>query len=97
MPEGVQSRPLVAVAIPVPPEVIEAIAERAAEIVLTTLAATNGPTSPYLTIVEAADYLRCKRQRIDDLLSSGRLTRHKDGTRTLVSRAELDRHLGNSG
>jgi excisionase family DNA binding protein len=49
--------------------------------------------SPYLTIVEAAEYLRCSRQRVDDLLSSCWLMRHKDGSRTLVSRAELDGYL----
>jgi excisionase family DNA binding protein len=47
------------------------------------------PASPYMTIPEAADYLRCPRQRIDDLLSQRRLARFKDGARTLVSRAEL--------
>jgi excisionase family DNA binding protein len=51
------------------------------------------PLSPYMTVVEAADYLRCSRQRVDDLLSQRRLTRHKDGSRTLVSRAEIERHL----
>jgi excisionase family DNA binding protein len=45
--------------------------------------------SPYLTIDEAAVYLRCRRQRIDDLLSQGRLSRIKDGARTLISRGEL--------
>jgi excisionase family DNA binding protein len=45
--------------------------------------------SPYMTIPEAAEYLRCSRQRIDDLLSQRRLTRHKDGKRTLVSRDEV--------
>jgi excisionase family DNA binding protein len=51
------------------------------------------PESPYLTIPEAATYLRCTRQRIDDLLSSGRLTRRKDGSRTLVLLAEIEHHL----
>jgi excisionase family DNA binding protein len=49
--------------------------------------------SPYLTIPEAAVYLRCKRQRVDDLLSQRRLTRFKDGARTLVSRAEIETYL----
>lgn len=49
--------------------------------------------SPYMTIPEAATFLRCKRQRVDDLLSSGRLTRHKDGGRTLVSRLEIQSYL----
>jgi excisionase family DNA binding protein len=52
----------------------------------------KGP-SKYMTILEAADFLRCARQRVDDLLSQGRLTRLKDGTRTLISRDEVEQHL----
>jgi excisionase family DNA binding protein len=50
--------------------------------------------SPFLTVGEAAAYLRSSRQRVYDLLSSRRLTRHKDGARVLISRAELDTYLG---
>jgi len=48
---------------------------------------------PYLTIPETAELLRCRRQRVDDLLSQRRLSRHKDGSRTLVSRAEVEEYL----
>jgi excisionase family DNA binding protein len=59
-----------------------------------TFAATrNGSASPYLTVQEASEYLRCKPQRVHDLLSQGRLTRFKDGGRTLVSRAEIEAWL----
>jgi excisionase family DNA binding protein len=50
-------------------------------------------SSPYFSVPEAAAYLRCKRQRVDDLLSQGVLTRIKEGGRTLVARAELEAHL----
>jgi excisionase family DNA binding protein len=64
---------------------------------LATIAAVVAPPaatqSPYMTIPEAAALLRCKRQRIDDLLSQGRLARYKDGSRTLVSRREVEEHL----
>jgi excisionase family DNA binding protein len=76
-----------------PAEVLEVIAQRAAEIVLEHQDATAEP-SPFMTVAEAAEYLRCKRQRVDDLLSSGRLTRHKDGSRTLISRREVEDHVG---
>jgi excisionase family DNA binding protein len=76
-----------------PPTLIEAIAQRAADLVLHQLETARDQTSPYLTIPEAATYARCKRQRIDDLLSARRLTRYKDGRRTLVLRAELEAHL----
>lgn len=77
---------------------VEAIAERAAEIVLARLAAERpAGASEYLTVPEAAELLRAKRQRVDDLLSMGRLTRFKDGARTLVSRAELEAYLAGEG
>ena len=58
--------------------------------------ATPAPASPYMTIPEAATYLRCSRQRIDDLLSQKRLQRFKDGSRTLISRTELETHMTGS-
>jgi excisionase family DNA binding protein len=51
------------------------------------------PGSPYMTVPEAAEYLRCQPQRIHNLLSEGRLTRVKDGGRTLLLREEIERHL----
>lgn len=82
----------------VPDGFLDAVAERAAEIVLSRLALEQAPPdSPFLSVDEAAAYLRSKRHRVYDLLSSGRLTRHKDGSRVLVSRAELDAHLASNG
>ncbi len=78
-----------------PDEAIQALAEMVYERLATRDAVTA--LSPYMTIREAAEYLRCSRQRIDDLLSSQRLTRHKEGRRTLVRRAEIERHVGGSG
>ena len=73
---------------------IEALVAETVERKLIEREADNpGSISPYMTVAEAADFLRCKRQRVDDLLSSGRLTRHKDGTRTLVSRAEIEAYV----
>jgi excisionase family DNA binding protein len=74
-----------------PDALVESVAERAAALVLEQLAA---PASPYMGVAEAADYLRCKPQRIYDLVSSRRLTKLKDGSRVLVLRAELDAYLG---
>ena len=77
-----------------PAELVEAAAERAAAIVLQRLEQEHtAAQSPFMTVAEAAAYARCKPQRIYDLLSSRRLTRHKDGARTLIQRAELDAHL----
>jgi excisionase family DNA binding protein len=50
-----------------------------------------GPApSPYLTVQEAAEYLRTTRQAVDDMLSAGKLPRRKVGRRTLVARADLE-------
>jgi hypothetical protein len=48
-----------------PPEVVEAIAERAAELVLARLAdqRETESESPYMTIPEAAEYARTSRQQ----------------------------------
>jgi excisionase family DNA binding protein len=87
----VNSDPL---ALSIPEELVEEIARRVAEILLARQPSSNGNApSPYLTIVEAAELLRSKRHRVDDLLSRGTLTRVKDGTRTLVARAELEDYL----
>jgi excisionase family DNA binding protein len=51
------------------------------------------PASPYMTIPEAAEFLRCSRQRVDDLLSQGPLQRVKDGARTLIRRSDLAAYL----
>jgi len=76
-----------------PDELIESIAARAAELMAEKLPKAE-PPSPYFTVQEASEYLRCSRQRIYDLLSAGRLTRRKDGARVLLSRAELEGYLG---
>jgi excisionase family DNA binding protein len=71
-------------------EEFEALAARVAELEARLAEATTArDTGTYMTVQEAAGYLRCSRQRIDDLLSQRRLTRFKDGSRILVSRSEL--------
>jgi excisionase family DNA binding protein len=82
------------VALTLSEEAIERIAMRAAEIVLAELDANATSEEPYFTVAEAATYLRAKPQRVYDLLSAGRLTRHKDGRRVLIARTDLDAHLG---
>lgn len=86
------------IAVTVPPELVEAIAELVEERVLERLEADRRDSvSPYLTPVEAAELLRAGRQRVYDLLSSGRLRRYKDGARVLVSRDELEAYLDGDG
>jgi len=73
---------------------VERIASQAAALVLERLEGQEpSAPSPYLTVAEAATYLRCSRQAVDDLLRRGRLTRHKRGEgrngRVLVLRSEV--------
>jgi excisionase family DNA binding protein len=81
-----------AAALPIPPEWLDALADLVADKLADRLPAAPEP-SPYMTTAEAAAYLCCKPQRVHDLLSAGRLTRHKDGRRTLIARADLEAHL----
>lgn len=53
--------------------------------------------SPFLTVAEAAVYLRASRQRVYDLLSSRRLPKYRDGARVLIRRVDLDAYLGQPG
>jgi excisionase family DNA binding protein len=74
-------------AIPIPPEVIEAIATRAAEIVLDKL---GGGPSPWMTRREAAAYLHLPLSRLE---KSRDIPAHRDGGRLLYHREELDSYF----
>lgn len=70
------------------------VASRAEAILRERLEEVGSPAaSPYLTVAEAAELLRSSRQRVYDLVSDGRLTRRKDGSRVLVARAEIEAYL----
>ncbi len=77
-------------------EQVEVIARRVAEL-LAGESQRPAAGSPFVTVAEAAELLRCSRQRVDNLLSAGRLRRVKDGRRTLIERAELERYLAGAG
>jgi excisionase family DNA binding protein len=55
------------------------------------------PADGWLTVPEAADYLRCPTSRIYALTSAGRIPYVKDGSRTLFRRSELDVWLRDGG
>jgi excisionase family DNA binding protein len=75
-----------------PEGLLERIARRAAEVVLARLAERDGwqQESPWMTIAEAAEYLRCNRQRIYELRSARRLTPHVENGRALCARDEVE-------
>jgi excisionase family DNA binding protein len=73
------------------PEALELLAAKVAELIGLPQEPSNA--SPYMTVPEAAEYMRAKPQRCYDLLSAGRLTRYKDGSRVLLNRVEVDVYL----
>lgn len=76
-----------------PPEVLEAIAERAAEI----LADRQGERTGYLDVAGAAEFLACPKSRIYALVSADRIPYEKDGSRLLFDRGELRAYVANGG
>jgi excisionase family DNA binding protein len=68
--------------------------ERVARRVAALVGESQPAVDPLLTVEEAADYLRCEKQRVYDLASSRRLAAAKDGRRSLFRRSALDAYLG---
>lgn len=54
-------------------------------------------TSPWLTAIEAAEYLRCPLSRIRKLTMTDELPVHRDGRRVLYRREELDEYVEAGG
>ena len=77
-----------------PVELVEVIAERAAAIVR-----GNPPVGPepWLGVPEAAGHLACPSSRIYALVSVGRIPHHRDGSRLLFRRSELDAWVERGG
>ena len=73
---------------------VQALEELVRRVVREELDARTPPPSPFMTVPEAAEYLRTSRQRVDGLLSAGHLKRVKEGGRTLVRRVDVERWLG---
>ena len=71
---------------------VEAIARRVAELLGGRLTPPAEP-SPWMTVEEAAEYLRCRPKRVYDLVSQSRIPAHRDGSRRLFLRTELDEYL----
>lgn len=53
--------------------------------------------SPWMTALEAADYLRCPVSRIRKLTMTGELPCERDGRRVLYNRDALDAYLRAGG
>lgn len=83
-----------ALSIELPDELLEAIAERAAQLV----AERQAPEAAgYLDVGGAAEFLAAPVSRIYALTSAGRLPHHRDGSRLLFDPAELRAYVQNGG
>jgi excisionase family DNA binding protein len=82
------------VTLELPPELIEVIARRAAQIVLET---QREQPEPWLGAEAAAAYLASEKSRIYALVSKRAIPFHKDGTRLLFRASELDRFVEEGG
>jgi excisionase family DNA binding protein len=80
--------------ISLPEVLLEVIAERAAAIVQ-----RRQPVGadPWLGVHEAADHLACPASRIYALVSARRIPHHRDGSRLLFRRSELDAWVERGG
>ena len=76
-------------------EIVERIAERAADLVAERKVETVA--DGYLDLAGAADFLACPRSRIYSLVSAKRIPHHRDGSRLLFDRQELREYVHNGG
>jgi excisionase family DNA binding protein len=83
-----------ALSLRVPPDLVEVIAARAAELMADRLAAES---APFLNVAGAAEYLACAPSRIYALVSTRRIPHHRDGSRLLFRRSELDAWVRRGG
>jgi excisionase family DNA binding protein len=74
---------------------LEAIARRAAAIVLEQMGDQGG--DGFLDVEGAAAFLACPKSRIYSLVSARRLPHHRDGSRLLFDRAELRAYVAAGG
>jgi excisionase family DNA binding protein len=80
--------------ITLPAEVVEAIAQRAAAIVLAQHDNVEANGTPWLSGARAAaDYLGWPRERIYKRVAAGELPHYREGDRLMFRRDELDRWL----
>ncbi len=73
-------------------EQLSEIARRAAALI-----PPSEPTvSPWLNVTDAAERLRCRKDRIYDLIALGKLHPRRDGRRVLLHRDDLDAYIEGS-
>ena len=74
----------------IPDELIEELAQRISDKLREQIPSQPTTTSPWLTASEAATYLGCGKRRIYDLAGANRIPLHREGSRLLFRRDDLD-------
>lgn len=74
-------------ALELPPELLEHLAELAAALVAERL---EPAAEPWIGVGTAAEHLDCPRSRVYALASAGRVPLERDGSRLLFKRSQLD-------
>lgn len=75
--------------LPVPVELLDALASRVSARLAEHVAALK-PPEPYLSAQEAAAYIAAPVSRVHDLAAANRLRHYRDGRRLLFRREDLD-------
>lgn len=81
------------IAVSVPDELVELVAERAAALVRESAA----PVSGWLGVEQAAEYIGCPKSRIYRLVHLERIPHEHEGARLLFNRCEMDEWIRNGG
>ncbi len=82
-------------ALTLPDELLEQVAERVAAILDQRAEAESD--RGFLDVAGAAEFLACPTSRLYSLTSAGRIPHHKDGSRLLFDRDELRTYVHNGG
>lgn len=85
---------MTALALDLPNELVELVAERAAELVAER---TKDQAEGFLDVGGAAEFLACPTSRIYSLVSTKRIPHYRDGSRLLFVRTELREYVQNGG
>jgi excisionase family DNA binding protein len=84
-------------AFPVPDELVEAIAERVAELLEQRHGSHRASESPWLSIADGASYLSISERQLQRAITKGRISSATIGRRRLLHRDELDRFARAAG
>lgn len=86
--------PAVPIALPITDDTIALIADRVAGLLAERLPSA---ASPWLTVADAATYLGCPTSRVYALKAARQIPHHKEGSRLLFHRDELDAWVRKGG